>query len=83
MAFKSIDFVGLCSGIVAAVSVVGAAVLTFGPWGAQQGGQTAYAILMVASLAFWMISEMASGVTKILEEQADHIAALQRQLAEK
>lgn len=81
MEYKSIDFVGFFSGLLSAASALGAAALTFGPWGAQPSGQTAYTILTISFLAFGMVSTMANNVAKILEVQADQIAALQRQLA--
>jgi hypothetical protein len=82
MEHKSIDFVGYFSLILTAVSVLGVAALTFGPWGAQPSGGTAYAILTISCAAFGMLSMMAINVAKILLTQADEIAALQQQLSE-
>lgn len=82
MDYKSIDFVALWSLILGGASVLGLVALTFGPWGAQPSGQTAYALLAIGWLAFWMLGLLANNVAKILHAQADQIAALQQQLGE-
>jgi hypothetical protein len=40
-------------------------------------------VLTFSWLAFWMIARVAGSVRALLEAQADQIAALQRQLAER
>jgi hypothetical protein len=82
MEYKSIDFVGYFSGILSVASMVGTIVLRLGPWAAGPSGETAYMVLTISALAFGMVALMASNVTKILQEQADQIAALQRQIGE-
>ncbi len=82
MEYKSLDFVAFWSVTLGAASVLGQVALTFGPWSAQRSGPTAYALLAIGWLAFWMIGLLANNVAKILHTQADQIAAVQRQLAD-
>ncbi len=82
MEYKSIDFVGVWSLIMSALSVLGILALTFGPW-AEPSGQTTRMILTFSWFAFWMIGTIARNVSALLQTQADQIAALQRQLAER
>ena len=81
MEYKSLDFVGLWSLIMSALSVLGIGALTFGPW-ADPSAQPTRLILTFSWFAFWMIGTIARNVRAALEAQADQIAALQRQLAE-
>jgi hypothetical protein len=80
MEYKSIDLVSFSSLVMSALSVLGLAALTIGPW--AQPAPTARLIFTFAWLAFWMINTIARNVGALLEAQADHIATLQRQLAE-
>ena len=82
MEYQSIDLVGFFSGILSAASVLGAAALTLGPWGDQVSGRTAYTLLTLSWLVFGMVCMLASNLAKILQAQADQIAALQGQFAE-
>lgn len=81
MEYKSVRLVGLFSLFMGAVSVLGAAALTFGPW-AEPSAQMTRTFLLVSSVAFSMVGAVANNVVAILERQADQIAALQRQLAD-
>lgn len=82
MEYKSLDFVGLFSLIFGAISALGLAALTFGPW-AEPSGSMARLVLTFSWMAFWMIARVAGSVRALLGAQADQIAALQRQLAER
>jgi hypothetical protein len=82
MEYKSLDFVGLFSVIFGAISVLGLAGLTFGPW-AEPSGSMARLVLTFSWIAFWVIAKVAGSVRALLGAQADQIAALQRQLAER
>lgn len=81
MEYKSLDFIGVFSGIFGAISVLGLVALTFGPW-AQPSAPTARMVLTFSWLAFWMIVMVARNVRALFEAQADQIAALQRQVTE-
>jgi hypothetical protein len=81
MEHKRIDFVGYFSGLLSVVSVLGNIALNVGPWGARPDGRTASMVLSISFLAFGMVSLMATNVGKILVAQADQIADLRRQLA--
>ena len=80
--YKSIDLVGFFSGILSAASVLGTATLTLGPWGDQVSGRTAYTLLTLSSARIRVVCMLASNLAKILQAQADQIAALQGQFAE-
>ena len=82
MEYKSLDFVALFGICFGAISVLGLAVLTFGPW-AEPSEPMARLVLTFSWLAFWMIARVAGSVSALLRAQADQIAALQRQLAER
>ena len=82
MDYKSLDFVGLFGMIFGAISVLGLVALTFGPW-AEPSAPMARLVLTFSWLAFWMIARVAGSVRALLGAQADQIAALQRQLAER
>jgi hypothetical protein len=82
MHYKTIDFVALLSVLFGAAAVLGIVALTFGPWGGRPSGQTAYTILSISWLVFWLIGMLANSAAKILSGQADQIAALERDLAE-
>jgi hypothetical protein len=82
MDYKSLDFVGLFGMIFGAISVLGLVALTFGPW-AEPSAPMARLVLTFSWLAFWMIAMVAGSVRALLSAQADQIAALQRQLADR
>ena len=82
MGYKIIRFAGFSSGIISAILVLGAVVQTFGPW-ARPSGQRVDVIWMFGWIGFSIVSTVATNVVKILETQADQIADLQRQLAER
>jgi len=79
MGYTSIDFVKLFSAFMSALSVIGLAALTIGPW-AEPSATTGRTTLILAGSAFWMINLIATNVGALLATQADQIAALQRQL---
>ena len=80
MNYKSMDFVSFFSLVMGAIAVLGLAAVTLGPWG--PASPTARLVLTFGWLTFWMIGTIARSVGALLAEQADQIAALQRQLGE-
>lgn len=81
MAYKSIRFTGVVALMAGLASVLGAAVLTFGPW-AQPSPDITREMLLVSFLAFSMVGSVATNAATILESQADEIADLRRKVAE-
>ncbi len=82
MDYKSLDFVGLMSGIMQGLSVLGLVALTVGPWAAQPSAGAARMALTLSALAFWMIATIARNAVALLGAQADQVAELRRQLAD-
>ena len=82
MNYTILDFVGLTSGIMQGLSVLGLVVLAVGSW-AQPSADAARTALILSAVAFWMIATTARNAAALLSEQADQIAELRRQLAER
>ena len=82
MGYKTIRMAGFMSGILGAVFVLLGVAQTIGPW-ARPSGDSLSAMLGIGWLGFSTLSTVATSVVKILESQADQIAELQRQLAER